>query len=301
MYLASSGQVRTWRVRDREIPLDQFVLAGILNVTPDSFSDGGRFFEPELAIARAIEMVAEGAGLIDIGAESTRPGSERVSVEEEWGRLEPVLRGLRDLPVPISVDTSKLQVAERAIDAGAGAINDVTGLQHNPRVADLAARTGAGLVIMHMRGTPRTMQNDTWYQDVVKEVCGTLAKARDAAIRVGCHPDQIAVDPGLGFGKSVEGNLELIARLDELADLGAPVWIGPSRKSFLGSILSVGSDDRLPGTVAACLAALEKGANVLRVHDVRELRDALKVHVAIAHLDWQKSEADTTGLTEAGG
>jgi dihydropteroate synthase len=299
MYLTSNGQVRTWRVRDREIPLDQFVLAGILNVTPDSFSDGGQFFQPDVAIAHAHEMVAEGANLIDIGAESTRPGSEKVNVEEEWDRLEPVLRGLRDLTVPISIDTTKLEVAERAIDAGADAINDVTGLQSDPRVADLAARTGAGLVIMHMRGTPQTMQNDTWYEDVVKEVCRNLEKARDAAIGAGCHPDQIAVDPGLGFGKSVEGNLELIARLDELSDLGAPVWIGPSRKSFLGDILGVGPDDRLSGTVAACLAALEKGANVLRVHDVREIRDALKVHVAIAQMYREKSKVDTTELTEA--
>ena len=299
MYLTSSGQVRTWRVRDQEISLDQFVLAGILNVTPDSFSDGGEFFEPNVAIAHAHEMVAEGADLIDIGAESTRPGSEEVSAEEEWGRLEPVFRELGDLTVPISIDTTKFEVAERAIDAGADAINDVTGLQSDPRIADLAARTGAGLVIMHMRGTPQTMQNDTWYEDVVKEVCRSLEKARDAAIRVGCHPDQIAVDPGLGFGKSDKGNLELIARLDELSDLGAPVWIGPSRKSFLGNMLNVGPDDRLSGTIAACLAALEKGAHVLRVHDVREIRDALKVHVAIADMCREKSKVDTTELTEA--
>ena len=299
MYLTSSGQVRTWRVRDQEISLDQFVLAGILNVTPDSFSDGGEFFEPNVAIAHAHEMVAEGADLIDIGAESTRPGSEEVSAEEEWGRLEPVFRELGDLTVPISIDTTKFEVAERAIDAGADAINDVTGLQSDPRLADLAARTGAGLVIMHMRGTPQTMQNDTWYEDVVKEVCRSLEKARDTAIRAGCHPDQIAVDPGLGFGKSVKGNLELIARLDELSDLGAPVWIGPSRKSFLGEMLNVGPDDRLSGTVAACLAALEKGAHVLRVHDVREIRDALKVHFAIVDMCREKIKVDTLELTEA--
>ena len=299
MCLTSSGQVRTWRVRDQEISLDQFVLAGILNVTPDSFSDGGEFFKPDIAIAHAHEMVAEGAGLIDIGAESTRPGSEEVSAEEEWGRLEPVFKELGDLTVPISIDTTKFEVAERAIDAGANAINNVTGLQSDPRLADLAARTGAGLVIMHMRGTPRTMQNDTCYKDVVKEVCRSLEKARDTAVRAGCHPDQIAVDPGLGFGKSVKGNLELIARLDELSDLGAPVWIGPSRKSFLGEMLNVGPDDRLSGTVAACLAALEKGAHVLRVHDVREIRDALKVHFAIVDMCREKIKVDTLELTEA--
>ena len=299
MCLTSSGQVRTWRVRDQEISLDKFVLAGILNVTPDSFSDGGDFFEPDIAIEHAHEMVAEGADLIDIGAESTRPGSEKVSAEEEWGRLEPVFRELGDLTVPISIDTTKFEVAQRAIDAGADAINDVTGLQSDPRLADLAARTGAGLVIMHMRGTPRTMQNDTCYKDVVKEVCRSLEKARDTAIRAGCHPDQIAVDPGLGFGKSVQGNLELIARLDELSDLGAPVWVGPSRKSFLGKMLNVGPDDRLSGTVAACLAALEKGAHVLRIHDVREIRDALKVHVAIADMCREKFKVATPELTEA--
>jgi dihydropteroate synthase len=275
------------------------VLAGILNVTPDSFSDGGEFFEPDVAIVHAHEMVEEGADLIDIGAESTRPGSEAVSAEEEWGRLEPVLRELDDLTVPISIDTAKLEVAERAIDAGAHAINDVTGLQSDPRIADLAARTGAGLVIMHMRGTPRTMQDDTRYEDVVKEVCQNLEKARDAAIGIGCNPDQIAFDPGLGFGKSVEGNLELIARLDELSNLGSPVWVGPSRKSFLGNILKVGPDDRLSGTVAACIAALEKGAHVFRVHDVREIRDALKVHVAIADMCRENSKAGNTVLTEA--
>ncbi|MDE2878766.1 dihydropteroate synthase [Candidatus Palauibacter soopunensis] len=257
------------------------MIAGILNVTPDSFSDGGRFEQPRKAIARGRQIAEEGAAILDIGAESTRPGADPVPADEEWARLEPVLRGLRDLPIPVSVDTHKLEVAERAVDAGAAAINDVTALRADPALARLAARTGVGLVLMHMRGTPRTMQLDTAYGDVAAEVRGALAEARRTALEAGCEPDQIAVDPGIGFGKSLGGNLELLARLDEIASLGAAVWVGPSRKSFLGALLDVGPAERVTASVTACLAAARRGADVLRVHDVREMRQALDVEGAI--------------------
>ncbi len=279
----TSSAARVWRLRDRVIGLDQPVIAGVLNVTPDSFSDGGLYADPSRAIERAFQMVDEGAGLIDVGAESTRPGAEAVSSELEWSRLEPVLKGLSDLTVPITVDTTKYEVAVRALDAGAGAINDVSGLTYDPRLADLAAETGAGLVIMHMRGTPATMQKDTSYDDVVLEVFRALERALTGALAAGCAPEQVAVDPGLGFGKSVGGNLQLVARLNEFVELEAPLWIGPSRKSFLGHLLDgrEGREDRLAATIAVCLAAADGGADVLRVHDVRAVHDALVIRHAV--------------------
>lgn len=278
---STTGSARVWRVLDRDIPLDRPVIAGILNVTPDSFSDGGCFVDTGAAIARAWEIADEGAAILDIGAESTRPGADPVSADVEWARLEPVLAELGDLPIPVSVDTAKLAVAERAIEAGAAAINDVTALRQDPGLAALAARTGAGLVLMHMRGTPRTMQRNTRYGDVVAEVRAALEAARAAALEAGCSPGQVALDPGLGFGKSVEGNLALLARLDEIASIGAPVWIGPSRKSFLGALLDVGPRDLVTASVAASLTAARHGADVLRVHDVRPTREALTVEASI--------------------
>ncbi len=256
-------------------------IAGILNVTPDSFSDGGLYERPGAAIRRAYEIAEQGADLLDVGAESTRPGAAPVTAATEWGRLEPVLRGLADFPLPVCVDTSKLEVARRALDEGARAINDVTALRRDPGLAELAARTGAGLVLMHMRGTPRTMQSSTEYEDLVGEVRAALLAARDTAIEAGCDPRQVAVDPGIGFGKSESGSLELLARLDEIAPPDIPVWIGASRKSFLGKLLGTGPDDRVAGSVAAGLAAARRGANVLRVHDVAETRAALEVELSI--------------------
>jgi len=270
-----------WRVRDRRIALDRPTVVGILNVTPDSFSDGGCYLDPDVAADYAREMIADGAGIIDVGAESTRPGAERVPVGEEWRRLEPVLGAIRDFPVPISVDTTKLEVAERALDAGAAVINDVSGGKGEPGLLSLAARTGAGLVLMHMRGTPRTMQKTTRYDDVSRDVCAALSDARDAALAAGCAPEQVALDPGIGFGKSVAGNLELIARLEELVAVGAPIWIGPSRKSFLGTLLARPPEERLEGTIAACVMALRRGARVFRVHDVAPVCRALAVAWAI--------------------
>lgn len=278
---SSGGPPSAWRVRDRAIPLDRPLIAGILNVTPDSFSDGGRYLAPDAAVDRARALVEDGADLIDVGAESTRPGAEPVPEEEEWARLRPVLERLDDLAVPISVDTTKTTVARRALDLGVAVINVVSGLDPAPGLLELAASEDAGLVLMHMRGTPRTMQEDTTYGDVVAEVRDALAAARDAAAAAGCDAQRVALDPGIGFGKSVEGNLELIARLDEIASLGGPVWIGPSRKAFLGHILGAGPAERTAGTVAACLAARRAGAHVFRVHDPRPVRDAFEVEGAI--------------------
>ncbi len=257
------------------------LVAGILNVTPDSFFDGGRWYTPDDAIGRAFVMSEEGADLIDIGGESTRPGADPVPAEEEWARLEPILRGLDELPIPFSIDTTKLYVAQRALDAGAAAINDVSGLRREPALADLAARTGAGLVLMHSRGTPRTMQADTTYADLVGEVRRELGGALALARERGCAPEQVALDPGIGFGKSAEGSLELIARLRELASLGRPIYLGPSRKSFLGKLFGLEPEERLEGTIAACVAALERGAHIFRVHDVRAVRRALDVAHAV--------------------
>ena len=285
-----------WRLADRVLTLDRPVVAGVLNVTPDSFSDGGAFLDPGLAAERAYEMVEGGAGLIDVGAESTRPGAAAVDSTDEWKRLRPVLRALRDLPVPISVDTMKPEVAAKALDSGAGAINDVSG-GADPALVDLVALAGAGLVLMHMRGNPRTMQEDTRYRDVVNEVADSLSGARDRALAAGCEADQVAIDPGLGFGKSVEGNLELIARLGELATIGAPIWIGPSRKSFLGDLLDSPADDRLEGTIAACQAALVRGARVFRVHDVRPVARALAVAWSIESVGRPVPGSGTTETT----
>jgi len=295
------GPATRWRIRDASIALDRPVIAGILNVTPDSFSDGGRFLDPGSAREHAAAMVAEGADLIDVGAESTRPGARAVPADEEWRRLEPVLSGVVRLGVPVSVDTVKREVAERALDGGASIINDVSGLSNDPELATLAARTGAGLVLMHMRGTPRTMQDDTAYDDVVAEVADALAKARLRAFEAGCEPDRVAIDPGIGFGKSLEGNLELIARLDELTALGAPVWIGPSRKSFLGALLRVPPAERVEGTIAACVAALVRGARVFRVHDIRPVRHALDVAWAIERAAGAAGDAAGTRVEEPAG
>jgi dihydropteroate synthase len=270
-----------WQIRTRRLPLDEPVVIGILNVTPDSFSDGGRFLEPELAIARAHAMVDDGADMIDVGAESSRPGAEAVPIEAEWERLEPVLAGLRDLPIPISVDTTKEEVARRSLQFGADAINDISGLHSDPRIADLAAETGAGLVLMHMRGDPRTMQTDVDYDDLLTEVVEALAESAALAVARGCREQQIVVDPGIGFGKSPEGSLELIARLDALAGVGYPILVGPSRKSFLGALFGYSVEERLEGTLAACVAALARGARLFRVHDVRAARRVLDVAHAI--------------------
>lgn len=259
------------------------IIMGILNVTPDSFSDGGRFMDPSRALERALEMASEGADWIDIGGESSRPGAEPVDSSEEMRRVVPVIEALAKKGLVVSVDTTKATVAEAAIDAGASIVNDISALSFDPDMAGVVARRGVPLIIMHMRGTPKTMQLDTVYGDLMSEVYGYLHSRIEFAMEAGIDPESVIVDPGLGFGKSVEGNLELLGRLREFKSLGRPVLAGPSRKSFIGKTLNAaGPDETLAGTVAVCALAVNNGAAILRVHDVKEARRAATIADAIA-------------------
>jgi dihydropteroate synthase len=245
-------------------------VMGVINVTPDSFSDGGVFLHRDAAVTEARGMIEEGAAIVDIGGESTRPGSEGVSLDEELRRVEPVLEALPDIPV--SIDTSKSEVARRALSAGAVLVNDVTALRGDDELAGVIAGSDACLCLMHMLGEPRTMQNDPRYEDVVSDVAGFLEERLAFAMSAGIPEDRICLDPGIGFGKTMEHNLELIARLDEIVALGRPVLVGASRKRFLGRLL--GDAGALTGPVSAGVAlavlAYERGASIFRVHDVRE-------------------------------
>jgi dihydropteroate synthase len=255
-------------------------LMGVLNVTPDSFSDGGLFRDPERAVRRGLEMVEEGADFIDVGGESTRPGSDPVPQEEELRRVLPVIERLaKATDIPISVDTYKSAVARRALDAGARIINDISGLHFDPDLADVASGGGAALVIMHMKGTPKTMQADPVYDDVMAEIGEYLAAGIRIAEAKGI--EQIFIDPGIGFGKSASQNVEIIRRLGELGALEHPVLVGPSRKSFIGKILDLPVDERLEGTAAAVAASVMNGAHVVRVHDVKQMLRVTRVADAI--------------------
>ena len=262
---------------------ERTLVMGILNVTPDSFSDGGLFFDPGAAIARALAMEKAGADLIDLGGESTRPGSEGTPAEEELRRVLPVLDGLRGkLKIPISIDTAKSQVAEAAAIAGAEILNDVTGLRADPRIADVAKRRKLPLILMHMRGEPRTMQRAPFARDVVRDVAAGLRRAVAAARRAGVPKSQIVLDPGIGFGKSWPQNLELLERLPELAKLGFPLLLGTSRKSFIGKILGgAAKEERAWGTAATVTASILGGAHIVRVHDVAEMAQVAKVADAV--------------------
>lgn len=260
------------------------VLFGILNVTPDSFSDGGDFLDPEEAAAQAIRMLDEGAHVVDVGGESTRPGSEPVSEEEEIRRVVPVIRRiLEERPETIvSVDTYRAAAAEAALEAGATIVNDVTALRGDPEMAGLVADAGCPVVLMHMLGEPKTMQQDPRYADVVTEVRDFLAQRAEHAVASGVAPENVVLDPGIGFGKTLSHNLELLRRLDEIVALGFPVLVGTSRKSFIGRI--TGAEDakrRLAGTLATNVLAYEEGATLFRVHDVRANREALAVAGAV--------------------
>ncbi len=250
-------------------------------MTPDSFSDGGEFLDPARAIDHAAELVRDGADVLDIGGESTRPGAEAVGAEEEIRRVVPVLDGLVGVGVPISIDTSKAAVAEAALDAGATWVNDVTAFRGDPDLAALCADRRCEVVLMHMLGSPRTMQEDPRYDDVVADVKAFLAERIEAAVAAGVEERRIWVDPGIGFGKTVEHNLELLRRLGELRELGRPVIVGTSRKSFIGKITGRGVDERLGGTVASNVLAVANGADGVRVHDVAEVRDAVRTADAV--------------------
>ncbi|HEX6728746.1 MAG TPA: dihydropteroate synthase [Pyrinomonadaceae bacterium] len=283
---------RLWHIKGAHLPIGERTLVmGILNVTPDSFSDGSQFFTPDRAIAHAGQMIAEGADIIDVGGESTRPGGEPVSAEEEIGRVVPVISELaKKTNTPISVDTTKSEVARAAIEAGAAIVNDISALRFDFYVADVAARNGAGLVLMHSRGTPATLHRLPPVADIMDEVTGSLRASVTMAERRGVKRESIVIDPGIGFGKSQEQNLELIAKLDQLIESfpDLPVLVGTSRKSFIGRILSdsdgtpAPADQRLYGTLASTTAAVLHGAHIVRVHDVKATVDALKTIHAIS-------------------
>jgi dihydropteroate synthase len=263
------------------LPLDRPLVMGVLNVTPDSFSDGGRFLDPGAAIAHAHRMIEEGADVIDLGAESSRPGAAAVvSAEEELRRLLPVLRGLRDLPVPVSVDTIKPEVMRAALAEGASMINDINALCAPGALATVAA-SDAAVCLMHMQGTPGTMQQQPSYRDVVAEVKAYLQARVAAARAAGIAVERIVADPGFGFGKTLEHNLELLRHLRDFEALGVPLLAGWSRKSALGRITGKPADDRLAASIAAALIAAQNGARILRVHDVAATRDALAVLGAV--------------------
>jgi dihydropteroate synthase len=256
------------------------LLMGVINVTPDSFSDGGSFLDPEDAIAQGLRLVQEGAHVLDIGGESTRPGAGPVSEDEELWRVKPVLEGLVDSGATLSIDTMKPGVARAALELGAGIVNDVTAFRFAPEMAELVAEAGVDCCLMHMLGEPRTMQLDPRYDDVVSDVKAFLEERLAFAVDHGVDEERVWLDPGIGFGKTLEHNLELLRRLDEIVAIGRPVVIGTSRKSFLGKITGRDMAERLPATIATNVLAYERGAAVFRVHDVAEVADALKVTAA---------------------
>jgi dihydropteroate synthase len=246
---------------------------GILNVTPDSFSDGGKYFDKERAVEQALRMQEEGADIIDIGGESTRPGAEKISISKEISRVVPVIQALSSkVRVPISIDTYKSAVAEEAVSAGASIINDISGLRFDPRMPHVAARHNVPVVIMHIKGTPKNMQKDPSYNALIPEVADYLRKGIEIARNAGIADDRIVIDPGIGFGKKLEHNIEIIKKLDVFSGLEMPILIGPSRKSFIGKILGdLSVSERLEGTAAAIAICIFNGANIIRVHDVREM------------------------------
>jgi dihydropteroate synthase len=256
-------------------------LMGVVNVTPDSFSDGGLYLDPEAAVAHGWELAAAGAEILDVGGESTRPGADPVSADEELRRVVPVIQGLSGAGARISVDTSKAAVAAAALDAGAEIVNDVTALRGDPEMAPLCAERGATVVLMHMLGEPRTMQEDPRYEDVVAEVKAFLAAQLEAAVTAGIDAERVWLDPGIGFGKTGAHNMELLRRLGELRELDRPLVIGTSRKSFIGKVDGSPAGRRLGGTLASSVLAAAEGAAILRVHDVAEVRQALVVAAAI--------------------
>jgi dihydropteroate synthase len=276
---------------------------GVVNVTPDSFSDGGLYLDADAAIAHALELVGEGAEIVDVGGESTRPGAEPVSAEEELRRVRPVVEGIaagnRTPTGPqISIDTSKAAVARACVEAGATLVNDVSALRGDPEMAGFVAQSGAECCLMHMRGEPRTMQADPRYGDVVDDVRAFLEERMVYAVGEGVREERIMLDPGIGFGKTLAHNLALLARLDELASLGRPLVVGTSRKSFIGRILAdaagreepVAASERLPGTIATNVLAYERGASVFRVHEVAPVRAALGVAAATLGARWDQGQ-----------
>ncbi|MDP9226570.1 MAG: dihydropteroate synthase [Actinomycetota bacterium] len=284
-----------FRFRDTKLSLDRVAVMGVLNVTPDSFSDGGLWLDPDLALAHGLEMAADGAALVDVGGESTRPGADPVPEDEELRRVIPVVEALaRGVDVPLSIDTRRAPVAARALEAGASIVNDTGGEESDPEMAAVIAASGAGVIAMHSRGSPGTMQHLTTYADVVKEVADFLTGRADHLKAMGVPHESVVLDPGFGFAKTVEQNLELLARFDELTALGFPVLAGVSRKSFIGKILDVGVAERIEGTLAAGVWAVTKGARIVRAHDVRETVRAVRMTEAIQQALPEGSESRWT-------
>ena len=276
---------RGWMLPTRSGTIDmdgRTALMGVLNVTPDSFADGGRYLDTDKAIAHGLELVADGADIIDVGGESSRPGAAPVSAHEEMDRVLPVIQALRRaVSIPISIDTYKAQVARAALDEGSDVINDISALRFDPEMVSLVVAEKAPVVLMHMQGSPRTMQMSPHYENVVEVVKTFLLDRVRYAVEAGAEPARILVDPGIGFGKSLEHNLALLRDLPALASLGHPLLVGPSRKTFIGKVLGVGPEDRLEGTLAAMAAAVLGGANMIRVHDVKEARRAVQIADAL--------------------
>lgn len=276
------SSLATWLLREGKLTLDRPTVIGIINLTPDSFSDGGAIASPTTALERARKLVDEGADLIDVGGESTRPGAAEVPSALEINRILPFVRlAVNTLGVPISVDTRKADVARVVLSAGAAVINDVSGLSHDSELGHVVAEAGAGLVLMHMRGTPETMQGLAQYEELIDEISAELGSALDRAADSGIDPGRVVLDPGIGFAKNTAHNLELLRRLEELGSVGRPLLLGPSRKRFLGEILGAGPRGRVEGTISACLRGYEAGVRLFRVHDVAPVRRALDVAHAI--------------------
>jgi dihydropteroate synthase len=271
-----------WRLRTTTLVSGRIPLVmGVLNVTPDSFSDGGRFLEPGAAVEQGLRLAAGGADILDIGGQSTRPGARPVPPEEELARILPVVAGLRKkIKTPLSIDTSNAKVAAACLDAGAEAVNDVTAFTADGQLPALAAGSGCGVCAMHMQGTPQTMQDSPHYGDVVEDVFAWLSARRDALLAAGISRDCIALDPGIGFGKTTEHNLALLRNLPRFRELGCPLLVGVSRKAFIGGLIGDSKADRMAGTIGAALAAARHGVDVLRVHDVAAVRQALTVYEA---------------------
>lgn len=275
-----------WQIAGQRLPLTRRpLLMGIVNVTPDSFSDGGRFFDPARAVEHALQLVAAGADILDIGGESTRPYATPVSAAEEIRRVVPVITALQSqTAVPLSIDTSKPEVAQRALAAGAAIINDVAGLR-DPEMLRVAAASTAGICAMHMQGDPQTMQDAPRYDDVVQDILAYLRQRRDELTAAGIDPQRIALDPGVGFGKTHQHNLDLLAACWRFHELGAPLLLGPSRKGFIAKVLGDKQLDRTPGTIGTSLSLAMQGVQVLRVHDVAAVRQSLELFLATGGLD----------------
>jgi dihydropteroate synthase len=282
----SQGRANFWQLRERRLALPPRPLVmGILNVTPDSFSDGGHYFDASAAIERGLRMAAEGADILDIGGESSRPYAERVDVDSELARVIPVIQALRGrLLIPLSIDTTKAAVAREAVAAGVEVINDISALESDPEMVEVALATRAGICAMHMQGTPQTMQDHPAYDNVVEDIFDYLRGRRDALVQRGLDPARIALDPGIGFGKTHQHNLTLLAHCDRFHALGCPLVVGHSRKGYIGKILDDATADRTAGTIGVSIALALQGVQVLRVHDVEAVRQALLLFEAVGGL-----------------